>query len=307
MKTIIYNSYRYGFNGMEKDDEWTSTTGATYDYGFRIYDARIAKFLSVDPLTSSYPMLTPYQFASNTPIWAIDLDGLEALVSTYSQGTNIYGTNDKTQFKIDADKEVKARLTTASYNVNTSQQFINLLETQTKQEGSISYLSVYSHGTANGLIFDNGYDGKEAMAFNGHNWPSYGYLNNSSIDDIVNNENIIFDANALVVFGGCNIGLQKKYKGKNIKNFASVFTKKTGIASIGATDFSQPLSGDENIRSAKKGYFLYINTGRGNVRSIFLGSNLTIDIISLAKDFVETGQKSIPRLPTKKAIIITNN
>ncbi len=50
-----------------------------YDYGFRIYNPRIAKFLSVDPLTKSYPMLTPYQFASNTPIWAIDLDGLEAL------------------------------------------------------------------------------------------------------------------------------------------------------------------------------------------------------------------------------------
>jgi hypothetical protein len=25
-------------------------------------------------------MLTPYQFASNTPIWAVDLDGLEARV-----------------------------------------------------------------------------------------------------------------------------------------------------------------------------------------------------------------------------------
>jgi hypothetical protein len=36
------------------------------------------KFLSVDPLTNKYPMLTPYQFASNTPIQAIDLDGLEA-------------------------------------------------------------------------------------------------------------------------------------------------------------------------------------------------------------------------------------
>ena len=32
----------------------------------------------MDPLTASYPMLTPYQFASNTPIQAIDLDGLEA-------------------------------------------------------------------------------------------------------------------------------------------------------------------------------------------------------------------------------------
>ncbi len=34
-------------------------------------------FLSVDPLTSKYPMLTPYQFASLNPIRFIDIDGLE--------------------------------------------------------------------------------------------------------------------------------------------------------------------------------------------------------------------------------------
>jgi len=70
--------YRFGFNGKEMDNEVTKQTGVTYDYGFRIYDARIAKFLSVDPLTKKYPELTPYQFASNTPIMAIHLDGLEA-------------------------------------------------------------------------------------------------------------------------------------------------------------------------------------------------------------------------------------
>ncbi len=72
--------YRYGFNGQEKDDDLTGTTGATYDYGFRIYDARIAKFLSVDPLTGKFPELSTYQFASNSPIVAVDLDGLEAFV-----------------------------------------------------------------------------------------------------------------------------------------------------------------------------------------------------------------------------------
>lgn len=56
-----------------------------YDYGFRIYNPAIGKFLSVDPLTKSYPMLTPYQFASNGPIWAIDLDGLEAKIVVNSQ------------------------------------------------------------------------------------------------------------------------------------------------------------------------------------------------------------------------------
>jgi len=42
-----------------------------------MYDSRIGRFLSVDPLTASYPWYTPYQFAGNQPIVAIDLDGLE--------------------------------------------------------------------------------------------------------------------------------------------------------------------------------------------------------------------------------------
>jgi RHS repeat-associated protein len=68
--------YKYGFNGKENDNE-VKGTGNQQDYGFRIYDPRLAKFLSVDPLTKEYPWYTPYQFAGNMPIEAIDLDGLE--------------------------------------------------------------------------------------------------------------------------------------------------------------------------------------------------------------------------------------
>jgi hypothetical protein len=50
-----------------------------YDYGFRIYNPSIGKFLSVDPLTKEYAALTPYQFASDRPIDGIDVDGLEYL------------------------------------------------------------------------------------------------------------------------------------------------------------------------------------------------------------------------------------
>ncbi len=46
-----------------------------------MYNPAIGKFLSFDPLAPEYPELTPYQFASNTPIYAIDLDGLEAIGS----------------------------------------------------------------------------------------------------------------------------------------------------------------------------------------------------------------------------------
>jgi len=69
-------SYRYGFNGKENDNE-VKGEGNQQDYGMRIYDPRVGRFLSVDPITKEYPDLTPYQFASNRPIDGIDRDGLE--------------------------------------------------------------------------------------------------------------------------------------------------------------------------------------------------------------------------------------
>ena len=68
------SKYRYGFNGKENDKDISE---GGQDYGMRISDARLGRFLSVDPITDEYPELTPYQFASNRPIDGIDLDGLE--------------------------------------------------------------------------------------------------------------------------------------------------------------------------------------------------------------------------------------
>ncbi|WKZ78880.1 MAG: RHS repeat-associated core domain-containing protein [Candidatus Kapaibacterium sp.] len=70
------DAHRYGFNGKENDNE-IKGEGVQQDYGFRIYDARVARFLSVDPLSSSYPMNSTYMFAENKPIAGIDLEGLE--------------------------------------------------------------------------------------------------------------------------------------------------------------------------------------------------------------------------------------
>jgi len=68
------------------------------DYGFRLYNPAIGKFLSVDPLTSEYPELTPYQFASNTPILNIDLDGLESVV--YSKAKGVFGSAGHTFIEV---------------------------------------------------------------------------------------------------------------------------------------------------------------------------------------------------------------
>lgn len=83
--------YRYGFNGKENDNE-VKGTGNQQDYGMRIYDPRIGKFLSVDPLASSYPFYTPYQFAGNMPIKYIDLDGLEPAENPQFAGQGAYAS-----------------------------------------------------------------------------------------------------------------------------------------------------------------------------------------------------------------------
>ena len=87
-KGTVTNSYRYGFNGKELDKNNEFGSLNHYDYGFRIYNPGIGRFLSVDPLTQKYPELTPYQFASNTPIMAIDLDGLERRINIYQTDKN---------------------------------------------------------------------------------------------------------------------------------------------------------------------------------------------------------------------------
>jgi len=69
---------RFGFNGKENDND-VKGFGNQQDYGMRIYDNRIGKFLSVDPLQKQFAWLAPYGFAGNNPIKFIDLDGKEPL------------------------------------------------------------------------------------------------------------------------------------------------------------------------------------------------------------------------------------
>jgi hypothetical protein len=41
----------------------------------RIYDPHLRRFLSVDRITNDDPELSPYQFASNSPVSYVDFDG----------------------------------------------------------------------------------------------------------------------------------------------------------------------------------------------------------------------------------------
>jgi RHS repeat-associated protein len=93
-RSFSSTEYRFGFNGKEIDGE-----SETQDYGMRINDCRLGRFLSVDPLAKEYAFYSTYHFAGNTPIAAIDLDGEEPkiVVTDHITGytnTKVYGVGD---------------------------------------------------------------------------------------------------------------------------------------------------------------------------------------------------------------------
>jgi RHS repeat-associated protein len=89
-RTYSAGAYRYGFNGKE-NDRGNFGTQLVQDYGMRLYNPAIGKFLSVDPIARQYPWYTPYQFAGNKPIIAIDLDGAEELIVIHRFSRNSQG------------------------------------------------------------------------------------------------------------------------------------------------------------------------------------------------------------------------
>jgi RHS repeat-associated protein len=69
-----------GFNGMRKIDEIYGEKNA-YDFGARIQDPRLGRWLSVDKLHSKHADVSPYCFARNSPIIFMDFDGNDVLIA----------------------------------------------------------------------------------------------------------------------------------------------------------------------------------------------------------------------------------
>jgi len=65
----------HSFNGKESDNEWSNVTGADLDFGARIYDSRVGRWLACDPFSFKYPGCSPYVGNNNCPISYIDNTG----------------------------------------------------------------------------------------------------------------------------------------------------------------------------------------------------------------------------------------
>ena len=68
--------YRYGFQGQEEDGElWSGSVS----YKYRVEDARLGRFFSVDPLFGDFPYNSCYAFSENRLIDSYEYEGSELL------------------------------------------------------------------------------------------------------------------------------------------------------------------------------------------------------------------------------------
>ncbi|MFA9212442.1 MAG: RHS repeat domain-containing protein [Candidatus Methylacidiphilales bacterium] len=127
--------YRFAFNGKEKDNE-TYGEGNAYDFGARIYDSRLGRWLAVDPLMSKYPFFSPFNYCANNPMVFVDPDGKKIVDSKGKEvKVTITKNDDGTikeiiyEFAKGTTKEVKEQ-----FNANAGVIFTELGKTKTGTE-----------------------------------------------------------------------------------------------------------------------------------------------------------------------------
>jgi RHS repeat-associated protein len=81
-RTVSAESYRYGYQGQEKDDELKGA-GNSVNYTYRMHDPRLGRFFAVDPLAADYPHNSPYAFSENRVLDKVELEGLETSPPKY--------------------------------------------------------------------------------------------------------------------------------------------------------------------------------------------------------------------------------
>ena len=292
---------RYKYVGKERDEE----TGLYY-YGARYYASWIGRFVSVDPLNDDYPELSSYQYASNRPIIAIDLDGLEAKISVYGTGEK---RGDESQFKFEANYDKEKGSSDSAHKITTGDQFINLLKNKTSQEGEIERISIYSHSTPHAIYLDDNqedYGGILRSKYKGLGNYYENYKNTTSIPEIselINKGEIRFTDDALVIFAGCNAGSYNDSEGEiEGRPFAEDFTMTTGIRSIAAIGASQPENKGSASRKATTGFYLFERIdnedGEKSIKKTFLGKSIE------PSDYRNRDKEKIEKIMLRKANVL---
>jgi len=161
------SEYRYGFNGYEKDNE-IKGEGNSLNFGNRVYDSRLGRFLSIDKFAKKFPNESNYAFASNSPISAKDINGDSTYLVIYGAGYLNYtmaggGHDVGSGFLLNAQALKKKIESSSTFNPTRDEVVLVYAPTASRftdatnkkyKSGKIASLTVFSHGY--GLSTTNG-------------------------------------------------------------------------------------------------------------------------------------------------------
>lgn len=105
------SDYRFGFQGMEKDDDVKGKGKSYYTY-YRMLDPRVGRWLSVDPVTRH--QLSPYNSFDNNPINLTDIKGdcplpAGACSQTLHENDRMTNSPDDSRLRADIEQNRKVR------------------------------------------------------------------------------------------------------------------------------------------------------------------------------------------------------
>ena len=107
----------YKYNGKELDRmhgvDW-------YDYGARMYDGLLGRFMMIDPLAAKYYSISLYVYCSNNPMKFVDPDGRNPILALYRayKGYKAYRAATVAKQTADAVAVATAATATAAYSYN---------------------------------------------------------------------------------------------------------------------------------------------------------------------------------------------
>lgn len=150
---------------MLKDDEIKNNSGTSYDFGARMYDPRIGRWLSTDAVSSKKPDLSPFQGFRNNPIIFIDPDGNDewnSVVLKDQQGNIVaksFARVSTMNYMSSGTKEVSDG-GGGWYTMSNGYDFKNEMTFQVQSDGSIKHMK-----TETVLIVHNGIKDREYGPF----------------------------------------------------------------------------------------------------------------------------------------------
>jgi RHS repeat-associated protein len=99
----VTGNYRYSFQAQETDAEYFN--GAV-SFKYRVHDARLGRFLSIDPLAPDYPWNSTYAFSENRVVDGVELEGLER-VDMHIDHNNGYTPETRAKQVVESNRTLK--------------------------------------------------------------------------------------------------------------------------------------------------------------------------------------------------------